>query len=817
MNPFHVSILFAFIVNLFLGGIVFFAQKKRLTNKSFLLLSMAVAAWLICLGMGSRATSVDAAMFWIRQASAIAASVPVATNLLRLAIIFPEAPWRLLLNHSRWWLVGFLLNFGFCQTPFFLTSAVLPVAPHHVATPIYGPGFGFYAVYLLAMLVLLIGLSIVYSRKLRGIQRIEIQFTCLGYSVGISCTLVSIVIPLFGTSFEIMAFMPLSVFLFDGIVAYGIATRRIMDIPHLLTRLISFSLLILYLVLLYFVVWFVAQALLVPWIPKARMLAHLLAALAMAFSLTPMYGFLRTMAMRMLLNVNIMDDRVVVEHASRLLGSISTLDDLLRGFADLVAQSMGTARVVILLAEKDRFIQRYPQVEPEVGLCLPDDDPIVAMLRENKNPLVVDLIQRYVPRPVLVNARARLENLHTEIAVGIHSKNRVEGVMLLAPRFGGRIYGIQEQRTLQLLCDHLAISLENSRLYTQVQNSKIYNDILLDHLASGVVAVNNDRKITVLNREGQRITGRSVEGATDGSIQILPTPLVDIIEETFRTGREQRNRDLAVQFPNAVRSIRVDSSLFHSHAGQTLGVLLVFHDITALHELEQQLRRADRLAALGTISAGMAHEIKNPLVTIKTFTQLLPERYLDPDFRGNFLDLVNQEVQRIDRIVNQLLNFARPVQANRSPIHLHEVIRNSLKLVHQRLGQGQVVVTTDLSSGSDRINGDAALLSQALVNFYLNALEAMPAGGGRITVTTRPVPGHLRVEIRDAGTGIKAEDIPRIFDPFFTTKSQGTGLGLSVAHGIIQEHQCAIQVESQVGQGTAILIDFPLLSKEGVT
>jgi len=814
MNAFLLVILFASIVNLSFGVLVYFAQRQRLANQCFLLFSLTMGAWLSCLGMGSRPHSVAAAMFWIRQASAIAASVPVAANLLRLTIIHPEASWGRILSKSRWWLIGFLLNVGLCQTPFFLKSAVLAVAPHHVALPVYGPGFGIYASSILIMLVSLVGLAIYYSRKLRGIQRIELQFICLGYSVGILCTLAMIVIPLFGASFEIMTFMPVSVILFDGVVAYGIATRRIMDMPHFLTRLISSALLILYLILLYFIVWFSVKWILYPFTPKALLLAHLLAALAMTFSVTPVSGFLRMVAMRLLLNVHTMDSRIVVEHANRLLGSISALDDLMRGFADLVAQSMGTVRVVILLAENEHFVQRFPQPEAENGLRIAADDPILVELKENKDPLVVDLIQRYIPRPALVNARTRLEHLHAEIAVGIYSKNRVEGVMLLAPRFGGRIYGILEQRTLQLLCDQLAIALENSRLYTQVQNGKIYNDILLDHLASGVIAVNNDRQITVLNREGQRITGVSVDEAKTSSLNILPSPLVDIIEETFTSGREQRNREMEVKFRDVTRSLRVDSSLFHSHAGQTLGVLLVFHDITALHELEQQLRRADRLAALGTISAGMAHEIKNPLVTIKTFTQLLPERYQEKEFRENFLDLVNQEVQRIDRIVNQLLNFSRPVQADRAPIHLCEVIRNSLKLVRQRLEQGHVAVTIDLLEGEDLINGDAALLSQAFVNFYLNALEAMPAGGGRIEIVAHPSPGQVRVEIRDTGTGIKAEDIPRIFDPFFTTKSQGTGLGLAVAHGIIQEHQCVINVESKVGKGTALIIDFPLLPKE---
>lgn len=814
MNEFLALIIFAFGVNLFFGVMVFFAQRHRLINQCFLVFSLAMAAWLTCLGRGAHPASVESAVFWIRQASAIASFVPVAANFLRLAIILPDASWRRIFVRSGWWLAAFVFNFGLCQTSFFLKSALLAEAPRQVALPLYGPGFGFYAFSILIMLVLLVGLSIFYSRKLTGIQRLELQFTCLGYSVGIFCTLVAIVIPLFGASFEIMAFMPLSVILFDGIVAYGIATRRIMDIPHFLARLIASCLLVLYLGLLYFAVWALVKGVLTPWTAWAPELAHLLAALAMTFSLNPMYGFLRKMSARLLLNVHTPDYQVIVEQANRLLGSISTLDDLLRDFANLVAHWVGTDRVVILLAEGDQLIQRYPKTEGEGGRRVPNNAALIKVLWENQNPVVINLIQRYTPSPDLVGARESLESLGAEIAVGIHSKNRVEGVMLLAPRFGGRIYGLTEQRTLQLLCNQLALALENSRLYTQVQNGKIYNDILLDHLASGVVAIDTGRKITVLNREGQRITGLSLNAAREGASRILPSALIEIVEDTFRSGREQRNLERDVELPGGLRSLRVDSSLFHSHAGYPLGVLLVFHDVTALRELEQQLRRADRLAALGTISAGMAHEIKNPLVTIKTFTQLLPERYQDRDFRENFLDLVNQEVQRIDRIVNQLLNFARPVKTDLSPLHLHEVIRNSLKLVQQRFEQSRITLSVDLAAGWDRINGDSGLLNQAFINFYLNALDAMLDTGGIMSIVTRLEADQVRMEIRDTGAGIKAEDIPRVFDPFFTTKSQGTGLGLSVAHGILQEHHCAVHIDSKVGRGTSIFIDFPLLAKD---
>jgi signal transduction histidine kinase len=210
----------------------------------------------------------------------------------------------------------------------------------------------------------------------------------------------------------------------------------------------------------------------------------------------------------------------------------------------------------------------------------------------------------------------------------------------------------------------------------------------------------------------------------------------------------------------------------------------------------------------------MAHEIKNPLVTIKTFTELLPTRYEDPDFRETFFSLVGGEVRRIDTIVNQLLRFARPSKPMLAPTRLHEVLDNALKLLGQQFRNRNIRVVQAFEAPHDDVSADADQLSQALINMMLNAADSMP-NGGTLTVTTRAVgaagqqPAGLEITIRDTGEGIRPENLAHVFDPFFTTKSQGTGLGLSVAHGIVQDHGGSIDVESEVGRGTVFRIVLP--------
>ena len=262
---------------------------------------------------------------------------------------------------------------------------------------------------------------------------------------------------------------------------------------------------------------------------------------------------------------------------------------------------------------------------------IPDADPLLDALRRKAEPLVAETEQSMRPTAELTGAARRLADLRAAIAVGITSKRGLEGVMLLGPRLSGRIYGAMEQDTLQILCNQLAVALENAKLYTQVQDGKIYNDILLDNLVSGVIAVNAEGLITVFNREAQRITRMDPTRVLNHPMNVLPDSLAFVFRSTFQRGYGLRDQELSlVHGAGEETPVRAGSSIFRSHQGRVMGVLLVFNDLTTLKKLELQVRRTDRLASLGTLAAGMAHEIKNPLVTIKTFTQLLPNATRTP-------------------------------------------------------------------------------------------------------------------------------------------------------------------------------------------
>jgi two-component system NtrC family sensor kinase len=235
-------------------------------------------------------------------------------------------------------------------------------------------------------------------------------------------------------------------------------------------------------------------------------------------------------------------------------------------------------------------------------------------------------------------------------------------------------------------------------------------------------------------------------------------------------------------------------------------------------QLEERLERLDRLASMGTLAAATAHEIKNALVAGKTFIDLLLEKHKDAELAG----VVRREMGRIDAIVSGMLKFAGPARPALSKVHLHEILEHSLRLVQHQLQAKHIALNRSFQAAPDLAQGNECQLQQAFVNLLLNALEAMGPGGSLLVATeiippaARPAalgnpPGlaQLRVTVKDTGAGVAPENLPRLFEPFFTTKPDGTGLGLPITRRIILEHQGAITLQSQPGQGTTFQITLP--------
>jgi signal transduction histidine kinase len=827
-NLFIIALPVVIALNLLLGVIVLFTHVRRLANRVFALLSLVLALWLACQLIGSTVADEVWLAFWIRQSCAVSVFVPLLFYLLRGAVAQPEETATRLLRGSWLWFVAAVAAAVLSQTHFFLVGARLSTEAGALAEPLYAPGFTLFVGYW-SVTVMALVLSFLRSLKqAEGVCRMELQIMALGsFFALVPGVLLILVIPLLTGSSQSARFTPIAVAIWQGVIAYGIATRHIMGVGEFLRRAVTYALLAGFLTVLYVLAFRLVQSLPLDGGDVQHTAAHGVAAIVVALTLAPASVFLRHGSDRLFDGGHDEVSRLL-NRGSILARSITTVDALFQDFGCLLQESLGLSHVCVYLRSGARFVLHTRLGEADVSEAVGEDDPVPRALQLEHYPLLRDVLRRAGCTPLQAQAERVLFRLGAEAAIALHSSNGLVGFLLLGRRQNGRVFGRREEDALMLLGDQMGIALENATLYTRLQDARIYNEVLLDNLVTGVVAADTTGRVTVCNREAQRILHFDGADAAVGrpAAEILPAPIWDELRASLVSGRDMRDRDLVLRHPSSAgeQTVRFATAVFGGDESVAAGVLLVLQDTSAIRKLEEQVRRSDRLASIGTLAAGMAHEIKNPLVCLKTFVQLLPTQYDNPDFRDTFTPLLGTEVERINAIVSQLLNLSRPVQPTLVPLSLHAALDAAWQLAAQQSKAKGLTFDRQYFAANDRLLGDHRLLGQVFLNLFLNGIDATDRGG-TLTVSTRAVgrpeqswgqglqqaQKWVEVRVRDTGRGIAPEDQQRIFDPFFTTKAHGTGLGLSVAHGIVLEHKGSLEVESALGVGTCFRILLPLL------
>jgi len=339
---------------------------------------------------------------------------------------------------------------------------------------------------------------------------------------------------------------------------------------------------------------------------------------------------------------------------------------------------------------------------------------------------------------------------------------------------------------------------------------------LADSLVPGILVVGGNEEVSG-TPEIERLLNLK-PGTCPVTLSVLPGELREAILPVLKGG-QTRGRVEFTLAPSDRPPRRIQATVQSLTGASTdATVVVALLDVTGLVRLRQSLERLDRLAAAGTLAAGMAHEIKNALVAVKTFIELLLEKNKDAELAS----LVGREMDRINGIVRQLLKFGSASAPTHSPVRLHDVLEHSLRMVQPQLQGKLITLCRSFDAASDVVHGDNLQLEQVFVNLFLNAVDAT-GPNGTLTVRTEsvagcpqgvsespgPVHSHVRVTVADTGAGIAPEHLAELFTPFFTTKNHGTGLGLPITRRIVEEHQGLITVESQPNRGTTFNILLP--------
>jgi two-component system sensor histidine kinase AtoS len=369
---------------------------------------------------------------------------------------------------------------------------------------------------------------------------------------------------------------------------------------------------------------------------------------------------------------------------------------------------------------------------------------------------------------------------------------------------------------------------ELKQRFEELADLKSYTDSILSSVTSGIVTVDLEGRVVTLNPAAELLTGYFAgEAAGRYCTEVFATTpeLGEILMETLASRAPIVNVSLTLRRrTGAALPVEVSAAPLKGD-GKDLGGVAVFRDLTAVRHLESQLRRSDRLAALGTLAAGLAHEIKTPLMSILTFTHHLVRRFDDEYFRSRFQNVVPRELERINRIVERLLELARPARLTFTLVRLPQLLDRVLELHAHELEQTGAVVVREYARDVPPIHADEEALYRAFVNVVGNAVEAIDRGG-RLTLRlgwddgaelragrSRLFNRRVKIEVSDTGAGIAPRDAERVFNPFFTTKDRGTGLGLALTHKIVDDHSGTIDFRSVPGTGTTFRITLPVMAE----
>ncbi len=468
----------------------------------------------------------------------------------------------------------------------------------------------------------------------------------------------------------------------------------------------------------------------------------------------------------------------------------------------------------LLLMDRDK---RYLRVASWKGEDLQDADRIRVRVGENISGWVAEK-----GVPLLINdvtQEPRYSEIHPNIAsmlsVPLISENNVLGVISVTSDKKAA-FSLDDLELLMTLAGHAAALINNVRLYDQMKEERNVVADILESSPNGIVAVDRHKKITTFNRRAEEILQlkrKSVLGKKYGDI--FHGEFLDRFNQVVEQQSVPDNAEIG--YPRRegdVVLLGITSSLLKNRDSAAIGTIVSIQDLTEFKKTEELIRRMDKLSSLGQLSAGLAHEIRNPLASINFNVQLIEKHLEDNQNAKSIMHDTLEGIERIKILVKRVLDFTKTGTPAFSPGDIHESINDSLELIAPQIRKKNIAIKKDYAGKMGTLVFDPHQMQQVFVNLLLNATEATPEGG---IIEIRSATEKVRkrgndiyvITITDNGQGISPDNMPKIFDPFFTTKPEGTGLGLSIVHKILEQHEASIDIKSKENKGSSFSLRFP--------
>src|SRR2546425_525550 len=808
-------LLLTSLINLALGLAVWLKNSSQRVNQYFAFFSLAVATWTFSNGLVDAYAATPLGIIWARTAFVAASAIPL--SFLLFATVFPAPKPTPSNSLMVFWIGAGVAAILASFTPLIAQGTTSVNGILQVA---YGPIHPFFGAYFISCL----GYSLVLLYRklhvLKGIEKLQVRYVFLGVSLPIlGGTVTNLLVPLAFRSSKLSPYGPLFSLLLVAVIAHAIIRYRLMNIRLVIRRGVAYLITIVTASGVFTVILWITSRLLLSTPHELPLWLELATVLLVAIAFQPLKRHVQALVDRYFFREPY-DYQRTVREISRTMAGILELQPLLSYACAVINRTVQPESIAVyildvaqptfkrLILHKGIEVTKLTQQE-----TIAVSSQIADSLARRKRLLVADELGRAHEPGQLAGLLKDLRQLNVEVALPILEDAKLAGFFLIGPKLSGDPYFSEDLDLLTTLLSQATIAIKNAQLYSQVVLVNEYVENILTTIESSVIAVSADGMITLFNSAAERLLGLDAGQLKAASFQNLPRPIATLLESTLED-REPRTQIETTIYNNSGRATPVicSTSALRDRAGSMLGAVAVLSDLTRLKQLEAEKSQAERLASIGALASGIAHEVKNPLVAIKTFAELLPERFTEEDFRHDFAKVVIREIERIDDLVARLRGLASaPMQARR-PLDLRAPLDETLALLRGQLEQGQIDVKTVYDNDLPLVSADPAQLKQLFLNLLVNALEAMDPGGRlSVRILNWKASGSetILVEICDTGTGIPDSLLGKIFDPFVTTKQRGSGLGLSICRGIADAHGARIRAQNNPnGRGATITIEF---------
>jgi len=799
-----------------LAMFVYFHNRHTAENRRFALAALTIAGWIVCISFALAAESAQTTIRLGRLGFAFASAIPF--SLLWMFDAFSSDSGRKLKLRT-------LLPAIFCACFIVLSLSPWIVAGARIqperASFIYGPAhkpFGAY--FLLCFLLALFTLGQTIQSAV-GVRKLQLRYLLLGILLGgAGAITTNLVIPLIWTTSKYSFLGPYFSLLVVSFSAHAIIRHRLMDIRVVIRQGAVYVSAIIASVSVLFVIaklYQHASGFDTSRIPLAE---ALVLSVIVAIVFQPLKSWVQRSFNRYVYREKY-DFQRTLRDSSRQLSSTLDLESLLQYLSVTIEGTFRAEAVIVYLRDVQTkgYVarQRPGDIDWRRAASTPgisNESAIVRFMRQERRPLVHEDAIRETSDTLIKAAAQELRAAGGDVAFPLMDERSLAGMLVVGPKRSGDPYFAEDVDLLSTLVSQAAVAMKNAYLYREVVLVNEYVDNILSTMDSGVVAVDASGHISLSNPAAERLTGMTLKMRRQASYSDLPLALAEPLRDTLTEGKAYSQLETSIHTRDGlILPLVYSTAPLQDKDGSTHGALIVFSDLSRLKELELEKQRAERLASFGSLASGVAHEIKNPLVAIRTFAELLPERFADVDFRDDFSKVVVREIDRIDNLVARLRGIASAPQHQTRSVDVRQPISETLKLLRGQLEQSRTTVRYSIEDDAPFVTIEDSQLKQLFLNIFQNALEAMGSGGEisiRIARTQSAGPSWILIEISDTGPGMSESVRGHVFEPFFTTKPTGSGLGLAICRSIVDAHRGSIRAEdNRVPPGTTIVVELP--------